>query len=193
MTTQIKPYAFLHNIGRPIKLDGAAIVEVVTPQQRCPKCNKQGHWRSGQEFDHQLRCADCSSMAGSIIWEPGHTYLMVEIPGNVFPTEKIGLASTGDVTTRDIDILSHYGVTTEENLPNVTVEKEGVNIDLRGAMADPTENTAEIKQQDQALARTGLSKKALDLITLARTEGIGHLKLDGCYDPVNGTIDPSWD
>ena len=26
----------------------------------CPKCNERGYWRTGQAFDHMLRCPNCT-------------------------------------------------------------------------------------------------------------------------------------
>jgi hypothetical protein len=43
----------------------------------CPCCGERGHWRSGQEFDNQLRCFNDCSTLGSIVWEPGKRYRKV--------------------------------------------------------------------------------------------------------------------
>lgn len=43
----------------------------------CPCCGERGHQRSGQEFEHQLRCFNECSTLGSIVWEPGKRYRKV--------------------------------------------------------------------------------------------------------------------
>jgi len=44
---------------------------------RCPNCDEVGHWRSGYEFEHQMRCFNnCQDVAP--IWEPGTYYLIIK-------------------------------------------------------------------------------------------------------------------
>lgn len=57
------------------KLPEGATVRMVKPEAKCPKCNQHGYFRSGVNFEHERRCAGCR-----LCWEPGESYLLVEIP-----------------------------------------------------------------------------------------------------------------
>lgn len=39
----------------------------------CPACGMAGHWRSGIEFEHEMRCFHGCDPAP--VWEPGLAYL----------------------------------------------------------------------------------------------------------------------
>lgn len=52
-------------------------MKAIVAKSKCPLCDTRGVWRSGQEFDHQMRCTKdgCST-----VWTPDTIYLVVRRP-----------------------------------------------------------------------------------------------------------------
>ncbi len=58
-----------------LKVSGPCEVSIWNSENYCPNCGRLGVYRSGYEFDHQMRCFKrCQEFAP--VWEPGKKYLI---------------------------------------------------------------------------------------------------------------------
>lgn len=62
----------LAGMHETITAKSGQIIDWWPPSKHCPECGKLGRERSGAEFQHQNRCADCGH-----VWSPDTSYLRV--------------------------------------------------------------------------------------------------------------------
>ena len=53
---------------------------------RCPTCDIKGTWRSGQEFEHMMRCNGCN-----LVWTPGTIQAYQQIVLEAMPNYADGI------------------------------------------------------------------------------------------------------
>lgn len=65
----------IFRLGTTVKVENGTVSFWIA-DNKCPNCDKVGKYRSGADFDNQMRCFNGCDPAP--IWEPQNYYLKVE-------------------------------------------------------------------------------------------------------------------
>lgn len=93
----------LFGMWTQLSVDADTIVDIWLADHRCPLCDMPGHWRSGQEFDHMMRCSNGCDPAP--VWVPETTYIRTCRPSPEPKEEPKEKPEVGLKVARDLELL----------------------------------------------------------------------------------------